>query len=284
MPINYNSYLIHQPAYQITELQTKAQNLIQSGRPIINATIGDPKDDTPWGIRDALINRFKEQSFSQYPPHVGSEEFRSVVSKWSNRHYQSDLHPDRHVLSCNGTKEAIFSFPLLFDFNDELTLIPSLSYPVYESSAQVFNRPIHKMQLTESNHFLPDLDSLSTTTLNNTQLFWINSPHNPTTTVADKQYLEKLVGLAERHNFLICSDECYNDLYDEVEPSSILGIDSTHWVCFRSLSKRSHMTGYRSGAILSKNETLIAHLKKLRSPMGIGTPLIYTISCNLGVG
>ncbi|MGA0242704.1 MAG: aminotransferase class I/II-fold pyridoxal phosphate-dependent enzyme, partial [Candidatus Marinamargulisbacteria bacterium] len=44
------------------------------------------------------------------------------------------------------------------------------------------------------------------------------------------------------------------------------------WVCFRSLSKRSHMTGYRSGAIISKNTTFMTHLKKMRSPMGVGTP------------
>ena len=109
----------------------------------------------------------------------------------------------------------------------------------------------------------PFMDATVTTTI---------TAVNPTTTVASQSYLESLVELAEKHQFIVCADECYNDLYSTDKPASVLSIDSKHWVCFRSLSKRSHMTGYRSGAILSKNEQLIQHLKKLRSPMGVGTP------------
>ena len=108
--------------------------------------------------------------------------------------------------------------------------------------------------------------------LENSQLFWINSPHNPTTAIASLDYLKRLVKLAEQYDFIVCSDECYNDLYSNQVPASILDVDSENWVCFRSLSKRSHMTGYRSGAIMSNNKTLMAHLKKMRSPMGVGSP------------
>ena len=121
--------------------------------------------------------------------------------------------------------------------------------------------PTVSLPLTESSGFLLDLDAIDPTVLEKAQLFWINSPHNPTTAIASADYLKKLVKLAEEYDFMVCSDECYNDLYATAQPASILEIDSDHWVCFRSLSKRSHMTGYRSGAIISKNETLMAHQK-----------------------
>jgi aspartate/methionine/tyrosine aminotransferase len=91
--------------------------------------------------------------------------------------------------------------------------------------------------------------------------------------LADRAYFEKLLALAERYDFLVCSDECYNELYyTEQRPASCLEIDSPRWLVFRSLSKRSHMTGYRMGALISRNHEVIRLLGKLREPIGVGTP------------
>ncbi len=273
MGINFNKSILNQSTYKITTLQDKAKTLISNGIDIINATIGDPKDDTPKEIIDSLVNSIESQTYSQYPPYIGSDELRAAIVSWANEEYKVKFDKDKNIVSCNGTKEAIFSLPFVFDWSkDNIILIPSLSYPVYKMSADYLDIPYQLLPLSESNQFLPNIDEISKKTLQKTQLVWLNSPHNPTTTIASKAYLEKWVGLAEKHNFIICSDECYNDLYSDVKPSSILEIDSNHWVCFRSLSKRSHMTGYRSGTIISKNEDLINILKKTRAPMGVGTP------------
>ena len=273
MSIIFNKEVISRPSYQITELQEMVQRYKAQGRDIINATIGDPKDDTPPEIPAKCKEFFEKNSFSQYPPAIGSEELRVEISQWLNRHHQIQIDPHSQVVSCNGTKEAIFSLPLLFDWSQgNHVLIPSLSYPVYKMSAAYLGIPYEILPLNRDNDFLPALHQISTDALDKTQLFWINSPHNPTTTIASKDYLTKLVALAEKHNFIVCSDECYNDLYLENQPASVLDINSENWICFRSLSKRSHMTGYRSGAIISKNKTVISNLKKLRSPMGVGTP------------
>src|SRR6185436_13168230 len=96
-------------------------------------------------------------------------------------------------------------------------------------------------------------------------LFWLNSPHNPTSAVASRPYLEKLLSLAEKHDFMVCSDECYSELYYDERPASCLEFpDSGRWIVFASLSKRSHMTGYRCGAILSRNEEVTRLMSKMR--------------------
>jgi aspartate/methionine/tyrosine aminotransferase len=270
---NFNTAITEQPAYQITALQDKAQALRDQGMSIINATIGDPKDDTPSDVQQTLIHALSSASYSQYPPYIGSQALRTSIVNWAFRAHKIQLDPNHQIIACNGTKEAIYSFPMLFDWSKGQTiLMPSLSYPVYQMSANAMQIPTVSLPLTESSGFLPNLDAIDPSILKNTQLFWINSPHNPTTAIASKPYLEQLIRLAETYDFMVCSDECYNDLYASNPPASILEIDSEHWVCFRSLSKRSHMTGYRSGAILSKNNALMGALKKLRSPMGVGTP------------
>ena len=270
---NFNLSVTEQPAYKITALQDQAQALRDQGVDIINATIGDPKDDTPAEVQQALVHALTSKSYSQYPSYIGSEELRISIANWASATHGIQLDPSHQIMACNGTKEAIYSFPMLFDWTKGQTiLIPSLSYPVYQMSANAMQIPTVSLPLTESSGFLPNLDAIDPSILKNAQLFWINSPHNPTTAIASKFYLEQLVGLAEKYDFMVCSDECYNDLYASNQPASILEIDSEHWVCFRSLSKRSHMTGYRSGAILSKNNALMGHLKKMRSPMGVGSP------------
>ena len=273
MGIQFNSQIINQKPYQITQLQETLKSLQAAGKSIINASIGDPKDDTPEMIRQANINAIESRPFSQYPSYIGHDALRCSIKTWAKNTHKLELDESSQIIACNGSKEAIFSFPLLFDWsNSNCILSSSLAYPVYKMSANYLNIPFIELPINESTHFLPDLDAIPKETLNKTQLFWFNSPHNPTTAIASYDYMAKLVGLAEQYNFIICSDECYNDLYTGTIPTSILDFDSEHWVCFRSLSKRSHMTGYRSGAILSKNKALMANLKKLRSPMGVGTP------------
>ena len=258
--------------YEIGRLQEKYQTLLSTGKEIINCTIGDPKDDTPPIIRESLFESVKSLKYSQYPPYIGKNELHNAIANALNTEYNINLD-ESMIISCNGTKEAIYSFPLLFDWADgSQILIPSLSYPIYQLSANYNGIPFKHIPLTIDHNFLPELDSISKNAFEKTQLFWINSPHNPTTAIASKSYVTKLLALAETYNFIVCSDECYNDLYYDEKPTSILEFDSEHWVCFRSLSKRSHMSGYRSGAVITKNKEIMKELKKMRSPMGIGTP------------
>ena len=273
MSMKINEQILSTEAYKIGTLQSTYQSLLSEGIDIINCTIGDPKDETPFKIREALLNSISNRTNSQYPSYTGTLELKKAITNSLNTDYKIKLDPDTMVISCNGTKEAIYSIPQLFDWsNNETILIPSLSYPVYQMAANYQKIPYEYLPLSEETKFLPELSKISEETLQNTQLFWINSPHNPTTTIAPKEYLEQLIELAEKYQFIICSDECYNDLYYEDQPTSILSFDSEHWICFRSLSKRSHMTGYRSGAVISRNNDIITNLKKMRSPMGVGTP------------
>ena len=274
--MRYNQGLISEGAYKIAQLQTTYQDLVDKGARIINCTIGDPVDDTPLLIRDALIKSFESQTNSQYPKYIGEESLRSAICDSLNAEYKIQLEPNINVVACNGTKEAIFSIPMLFDWSgNQQVLFPSLSYPIYQLSASYHAIKYKQLEVSKSTGFLPDLSRISSKTFEETQLFWMNSPHNPTSAIASKDYLKELIRLAEKYNFIICSDECYNDLYYDEKPASILDFDSNHWICFRSLSKRSHMTGYRSGAIISKNTELMNLLKKMRAPWVLALLHLY---------
>lgn len=270
----FNPYLLREKEYPLLALQREAERLRQQGRDIINLTIGDPKDVTYSDVSDSTIAYLSQHKVSQYPKPAGEPELLTAISSWAKRDYNIELSPTTHILSCNGTKEAIFLLPLCFDWSDgKKIFISSLSYPVYAASTGLQGINLEVLPVSKQSDFLPDLDKITEEQWATCRLFWINSPHNPTTTVAERVYFQKLINLAEQYGFFICSDECYNDLYETDKPTSCLDFsESDRWIVFRSLSKRSHMTGYRSGAVISKNDEFIRLFKKCRAPIGVGTP------------
>ncbi len=99
-------------------------------------------------------------------------------------------------------------------------------------------------------------------------LVWVCSPHNPAGSVMGLDDLAAFRRRAAASGVLMCSDECYADLYDGDPPHSVLETGGTDGVLtYLSLSKRSGMTGYRSGAIVGDRRA-IATLRQLRTGTG----------------
>jgi acetylornithine aminotransferase len=101
-----------------------------------------------------------------------------------------------------------------------------------------------------------------------TAVMWVNYPNNPTGALAPLSFYERLAELAERFDFAIASDEAYSELWFDEPPVSALQIaDRSRVLVFQTLSKRSSMTGYRSGFVAAPPE-VIAALKSYRPNAG----------------
>lgn len=110
---------------------------------------------------------------------------------------------------------------------------------------------------TRENGFLPDLDSLSAETLDRTVAFYLASPANPQGSVPSRAYFDRVKQLADRHGFIVLSDECYSEIYTGEAPGSMLasaGHDFANVVAFQSLSKRSNLPGLRVGFVARRQE------------------------------
>lgn len=138
------------------------------------------------------------------------------------------------------------------------------AYPVYERGALFAGARVRMLPLRRENGFLPDLGELD----DDVALVWGNYPHNPTGAVAPLEFYEELAEAAERHDFVIASDEAYSELwFDEAPPSALQVADRSRVIAFHTLSKRSSMTGYRSGFVAAPPE-IIAALKSYRPTVG----------------
>jgi succinyldiaminopimelate transaminase len=255
--------------YPFVRIEQAKQDAVAAGVEIIDFGMGDPREPTDPLIRQALVDGLEERM--GYPKAEGLPELREAVTGWIERRFGVRVDPDSEVIPTLGSKEAIFSFALLvIDAGGEkdTVVVTEPGYPVPERGGRVAGARLAQLPLHEEHGFLPELDAVDESTWSRAALVWVNYPNNPTGAVAPLSFYERLAELAAEHDFLVASDEAYSELWFDVPPASALQVaDRSRVVVFNSLSKRSSMTGYRSGFIAGPSD-VVAALRKFRPSVG----------------
>jgi acetylornithine aminotransferase len=235
-----------------------------AGIDLIDFGMGDPREVTPAFIREALAAAI--EPVSSYPRATGLPELREAISGWIGRRFGVAVDPATEIVPTLGSKEAIFSFAQVALGAKRLVAIPEPAYPVYERGALFANGSVVPVPLSEDNGWLPDLEAFDA--WDEIALFWVCYPNNPTGAVAPLSFYESLAARAREHGFLVCSDEAYSELWFDEPPVSALQVeDRANVVVFNTLSKRSSMTGYRSGFVTASAEICDA-LRAFRPTVG----------------
>ncbi|MBS4050638.1 MAG: succinyldiaminopimelate transaminase [Methylomonas sp.] len=239
----------------------------------IALSIGEPKHATPAFIQEALVRHL--QGLTQYPTTKGLPELRLAIAEWACRRFGipvGGVDAETQVLPVNGTREALFAIvQAVVDPSEKpLVIMPNPFYQIYEGAALLAGAEPYYLNTLEADGYLPDFGSVPEKIWRRCQLIFICSPGNPTGTVMSQADHEKLLELAARYDFVIASDECYTELYDDeaLPPRGLLQsayqagiIDFKNCVIFQSLSKRSNAPGLRSGFVAGDAEILRQFLK-----------------------
>ena len=257
--------------------ERKAQ-LRAEGRRLFDFGLGDPKEPTPGFIRDALRSAVPESS--QYPSAMGTPALRRACAGFLERRFGVRVDSERQIVPATGAKETIFHLPFAFagpapagagGGPRRKVVMPDPGYPTYEVGARFAGLEPVKVPLTAERRFLLEPEDVGEAVLRETLLFWINYPHNPTGAVAPRGYLERVGRAAREFGFVVVSDECYCDTYFGGPPLSMLEVQVENVLSVFSCSKRSGMTGYRTGFVAGDHD-LVATLKQLRSHPGVASP------------
>ena len=255
--------------YPFVRLEEAKRRLAAKGVELIDFGKGDPREETDPLIRRALVESI--EPLSSYPLAEGLPELREAAAGWCGRRFGVEVDPETEVIPTYGSKEAIFHLAqVLLDRDSDKALVLSTEpgYPVYDRGALFAGADVERLPLLEENGFLPDLDGIDEETWSRTAILWINYPNNPTGAVAPLEFLERLAALAAEHDFLLAADEAYTELwFDEPPHSALEATERSRVAVFQTLSKRSSMTGYRSGFVAGSPE-LIAALRQYRPTVG----------------
>ena len=232
--------------YPFSRLDDWRADARRRGIDVIDFGVGDPRELTPAFIRDALVAGIGERS--SYPRAAGLPELREAIAGWIERRFgvAVDGERDRADARLEGGDLLVRAgrgrrAP---GGGGARARVPGLRArrPVRGRACRhgAAGRVVRAgcPTWTRSTRW----DELAA--------FWVCYPNNPTGATAPLSFYEELAGRAREHGFLVCSDEAYSELWFGEPPVSALQVaDRSHVVVFNTLSKRSSMTGYRSGFV-----------------------------------
>jgi len=257
-----NPTLAEMATYPFVRLEEARRRLVAEGVDVVDFGKGDPNEPTDPIIRQALVDAVPERS--PYPLAQGLPELREAAAGWCRRRFGADVDPDTEIVPTYGSKEAIFSLAQVLDTAGRTVVFGEPAYPVYERGALFAGARVHTLPLRRENGFLPDIEAIP----DDTALVWVNYPHNPTGAVAPLEFYERLAEAAAARDFVVASDEAYTELWFDQSPPSMLQLaDRSRTIVFQTLSKRSSMTGYRSGFVAAPPE-IVSALKAYRPTVG----------------
>jgi acetylornithine aminotransferase len=256
--------------YPFEELDRRVAEARAAGRRPIDLGVGDPRGETPQIVRDALVAAVGP--VSSYPRAAGIPELREAIAGWVRRRFGASLDPDLHVLPTLGAKEIVFSLPQAVvdpGAGKDVVITTTPGYPIPERGARYAGAEVVRLALRPPG-FVPDLDEVPARTWRRAAIFWINFPNNPTGAVAPSGFLEAAAERCRAYDVLLASDEAYVELTAGPDPApGVLQLDDlSNVLAVHTLSKRSSMTGYRSGFVAGDPD-LVGALRALRPSVGV---------------
>jgi N-succinyldiaminopimelate aminotransferase len=239
----------------------KANVKPDTSRPHIALSIGEPQHPAPDFVRQALQNHLG--GIQRYPLTRGLPALREGIASWLHRRYAlpaDSLDPERHILPVNGTREGLFAVAqaLVDRSGRPRVLMPNPFYQIYEGAALLAGAEPWYYPLDPGSDYQPDFAAVPDQVWAQCRLLYLCTPNNPTGRLLPQASMRRLLDLAEAHDFVIVSDECYSEIYaDESNPPGGLlqaalaagRRDFRNCLVMNSLSKRSSLPGLRSGFV-----------------------------------
>jgi LL-diaminopimelate aminotransferase len=241
------------------ELERRVEAKREEGIYVISLGIGDPDTPTFRYIVEAMREAVGDPEAQRYPSNRGRSEFRQAFADFYLQRFGVEIDPIDEVIPAIGAKECIHNLCFAFLDPGDVALASDPGYPVYTSGPVLAGAEAHLLPLRAGLDFTPDLDAIPEDKLEAARLMFINYPNNPTGAIAPEGFFERVIELAQQHEFLVVHDNAYSETtYDGYVAPSFLATPGAKEVGVEvfSLSKGYNMTGWRCAAILGNAEAI----------------------------
>jgi aspartate aminotransferase len=229
------------------EVLAKAKQIEASGRSMIHLEIGEPDFSTPDNIIESAYSAMRSGA-THYTPAAGLPEVREAIAESVSARGGISVQADQ-VVVVPGSKNILHFLLLSCVEEGDEVILPDPGYPVYRSLTDFVGARARPIALREENGFGMDMDEFESMITPRTRLVIINSPQNPTGGVLSSEQLDRLAELAQRHDFLVLSDEIYSRICFSELPRPLWTRDGMagRTVVLDGLSKTYAMCGWRLG-------------------------------------
>jgi alanine-synthesizing transaminase len=258
----------------VVELMIEAR---RRGEDIIDLGMGNPDLPTPPHIVDKLTEAVTNSRTHRYSASRGITNLRTAICNWYKRRYNVDLDPETEAVATIGVKEGLSHMALALITPGDLVLTQTPTYPIHPYSVIIANGDIRSIRVSVDRDYFEDLQKAYRDSWPRPKMMIISFPHNPTTTVVDRDFFVKIVDFAKEKDMMVIHDLAYADIcFDGYRPPSFLEAPGAKdvGVEFYSMSKSYNMAGWRVGFAVG-NRRMVRALTRIKSYLdyGIFTPI-----------
>lgn len=218
----------------------------------ISLGVGEPDFDTPWHIREEGIRSLKAgRTF--YTSNAGLMPLRQEISRYIEDRLGLFYDPASEVMVTVGGSEAIdIAFRTVLEPGDEV-IIPEPAFVSYVPCVQLAGGVPVTIPLKAENAFRLKPEELEAAVTPKTKVLLLSYPNNPTGAIMEREDLEALLDIIEKHDLLVISDEIYSELTYNSQHVSIASLPGMQKRCvvINGFSKSYAMTGWRLGYALA---------------------------------
>jgi aspartate aminotransferase len=249
---------IDMPASPIRKLVPYAEKAKKAGKTVYHLNIGQPDIETPQVALDAIRNF--DHKVIEYSHSAGFESYRTKLAE-TYRKGGLPVNTEDIIITTGGSEALIFGFMTTCNPGDEV-IIPEPFYANYNGFAVTAGLTVVPVASSiESGFALPPVSEIEAKITPKTKAIVICNPGNPTGYLYSKAELEQLRDIVKKHDLFLFADEVYREFcYDGAQPFSVLNLEGieNNVIMIDSVSKRYSMCGARIGALVSKNQEVMA--------------------------
>lgn len=248
-------------------LNEEARILRERGEPVINMSIGEPKNKTP--ITAILSSAAKLSAGDiKYTPPDGIPSLKKAIIRYTEENYDRLVAPENVIISA-GAKQSLFNilYSILNPQDEVIILAPYwVSYP--EMVKMVYGVPV--IVAPEDGTFHPRMEDIERAVSSYTKAIIVNSPNNPSGAVFSRDFIGEIVEFCERKKIYLIMDDIYHKLvFDGArwEPAykfTNKDIENTMIITVNGVAKLYGMTGFRIGWAIA-NRRLVEVMRNVQA-------------------
>jgi len=273
------------PPYILSEVIELTKSARRRGEDVIDLGMGNPDLPTPAHVVEKICEAARNPRNHRYSASKGIPNLRAAICEWYQRRHAVELDPEREALAVIGAKEGLSHFVLMTVGPGDVVLCPDPAYPIHQYSVIIAGGDLRQVPLGPGTDLVESLEQAMERTWPRPKVLILSFPHNPTTTVVDLAFFERIVAFAREHDLMVLHDFAYAEVcFEGYRPPSILEVPGAREVAieFVSLSKSHSMAGWRVGFACG-NPEMIHALARIKSYLDYGMPQAIQIGAILAL-
>jgi alanine-synthesizing transaminase len=238
------------PPYLFGKINNLKSQKRRAGIDIIDLGMGNPTDVPEPLVIEKLCEAVHDERNHRYSVSNGLFNLRREAALRYARRFDVQLDPDTEILAGLGSKEVFSHMCLALMGPGDTAIVPAPSFPIHVYSVALASANVISLDCTQPDRFLSNIASVAEHIYPRPKVVVLNFPHNPTTTVVERDFFVEVVALARRFGFMVIHDFAYGDVcFDGYRAPSFLSVPGAKEVGVETttMSKGYNMAGWRLG-------------------------------------